>query len=142
MDYFINRSLKLETLNCGAKQSVRATIKITNDVKAELDLPDGYYGRLDLDTPENPDNSTALAVLLFGPPDAKFFSTKSSETDSVEIELAQELGREVLLLNLDLAAGESRTVTVDFKGVRNGFTVSEQRLVRNQKTKVFDGCNP
>lgn len=142
MDYFINRSLKLEALNCRAKQTVRATIEVANEVKAELDLPDGYYGRLDLDSPENPQNSTSVAVLLFGPPDAKFFSTKNSETDQLEIELAQELGREVLLFNLDLAAGESKTLIVDFKGVKRGFNVIEQRLVRDQKTKISDGCNP
>ncbi len=140
MDFFIDRSLKLESLTCRESRIARATFTISNLASPSQELPDNYYGRQDLENPENRDNSTSLAVLLFGPPDAKLVAAEDTETKGPAGHLKRELGRDVLVLSLDLKAGQSRNFLAEFKGVRNDFTATVQPLVRGQRTEVIDKC--
>lgn len=140
MDYFISRTLKLESVTCRATHIVRASFSVKNLAKPTQDLPDIYYGRQDLENPENKENSTSLAVLLFGPPGAKFYVAENSQTGGSAGHLKRELGRDVLVMSLDLKAGERQSFVAEYKGVKDDFTATIQPLVRKQKTEVVNKC--
>jgi hypothetical protein len=140
MDFFVERSLKVESLTCRASRLTRATFTISNIASPSQNLPDNYYGRQDLVNPENRDNSTSLAALLFGPPEAKLVAAEDAETKAPAGHIKRELGRDVLVISLDLKAGQSRSFQAEFKGVRRNVTATVQPLVREQRTEVIDKC--
>jgi hypothetical protein len=114
---------------------------ITNTANREDYLPDYVKGRLDLNLPSGKSNSTAISAFLYAPPGARIVSaTDRSNGQSIGY-VKQERGRELLVVPLDLAAGEKREFVMEVKGGIGKLTSYEQPLVIPQTTKIVDSCN-
>jgi hypothetical protein len=140
MDYYITREVELIRKTCGKNGITQARIKISNSAPVDLDLPDNYFGRTDKVDKSNPFNSTSVAALLYGAKGARVAAAYDVTNDRAVGYLKKERGRQILVVPLDLKAGESREVLVDFQGFPPTLDSYQQPLVIPQKTVIRDKC--
>jgi hypothetical protein len=140
MDYYITREVELIRKTCGKNGITQARIKISNSAPVDLDLPDNYFGRTDKVDKSNPFNSTSVAALLYGAKGARVAAAYDVTNDRAVGYLKKERGRQILVVPLDLKAGESREVLVDFQGFPSMLDSYQQPLVIPQKTVIRDKC--
>ena len=140
MDYYIDRSLQLTSKSCRVKRMTEAQFTITNSASRDTYLPAYVKGRLDLDMPAGKENSTAVTLLLYGPPQSNLVSAMTVDSGTSAGYTKTERTRPILVIPVELAAGESKSFVADFQGGFGSITSHEQPLVRSQKTTINDRC--
>jgi hypothetical protein len=105
-----------------------------------LDLPDNYFGRTDQVDNSNPENSTSIAALMYGAKGAKLVAAYDVTNDRAIGYLKKERGRQILVVPLELKAGQTQELLVDFQGFKSPIYDFEQPLVIPQLTSVKEGC--
>lgn len=141
MDYFLDRQVKISSKTCRKSLITEVQFKVTNSAKENDYLPAYVKGRLDLGMPGGLRNSTAITAFLYGPPKAKLIAAMDVETGGAAGFIKSERDRQALVVPLALAAGESRSFIVDFKGGTGPLSTHVQPLVRPQSTQIIDKCN-
>jgi hypothetical protein len=141
MDFFIKRSIFITRKTCGVDGITQLNFKVKNVSDPNLYLPDNYYGRQDLASPANPNNSTSLTLMLYGPPRARFVAAADVETGLSAGYLKSERSRQILVIPLQLQAQESREFIADFSNVKGDLSSFVQPLAKPQVTKITDGCS-
>jgi hypothetical protein len=140
MDYYISREVELVHKTCGARGITQARVKISNTAPKNLDLPDNYFGRTDQVDNSNPENSTSIAALMYGAKGAKLVAAYDVTNDRAIGYLKKERGRQILVVPLELKAGQTQELLVDFQGFKSPIYDFEQPLVIPQLTSVKEGC--
>jgi len=141
MDYYLDRQMVIASKSCRKSLITEVQFKVTNSAREDEYLPAYVKGRLDLDLPGGLRNSTAVTVFLYGPPNAKLVAAMDQESGGAAGFIKRERDRQALVVPLDLAAGQSRSFVVNFKGGQGPITTHIQPLVRDQKTQIVDKCN-
>ena len=140
MDYYLEREFFISSRSCKNEKISEVSLTLTNTASSDSYLPAYVKGRLDLDLPEGKQNSTAITALIYGPSNSKLISAIDPVTGKSIGYQKMERERPVLVIPLELNAGEKRTFIADFKGGIGGITTQEQPLVKPQYTKIEDKC--
>lgn len=141
MDYYLARKLTLESKSCKAPRITQARFTISNTSTKDEYLPAYVKGRLDLNKPEGLENSTAVTAMLYIPPNASIVTAMDADSGSPAGFFKRELARQILVIPLDLKAGESRTFIADIEGGEGAIESHTQPLVISQQTRIVDRCS-
>ena len=141
MDYYLARSLTLESKSCKASRITQARFTITNTANENEYLPAYVKGRLDLNRPEGMANSTAVTAMLYIPLKARIVTAMDADSGSPAGFLKRERGRQILVIPLELKAGESRHFIADIEGGSGSIQSHTQPLVLPQLTRIIDRCS-
>lgn len=141
MDYYLERKLKIESLECLPKRKTRVTFTLKNNVDPSEKLPSYVIGRLDLNRPNGLRNSYGTRAIVLAPQGVYVLETKDQQTGKRFGFLARERGRIGVGVQIDLAAGESETYSITFSGGVGELKNHTQPLVNPQFTEVIDRCS-
>ena len=139
MDYYIQRSVRLIADSCSLRQT-KIEVAITNTALPDLYLPDIYYGRQDRANKDNPDNSTSVTAMIYGPIGADVLFSMEEPSGKSAGFLKRERSRAVVVIPTELAAGQTKRYEVIFRGGSGPLTTVIQPLVMDQQTSITDKC--
>ena len=142
MDYYLKRTLKLESLSCGVKGQTKVTFSITNTASRTSKLPAYVAGRLDLNKPQGLANSYGTRAILMAPVGAHLINATDLATKKKFGFLIKERGHKGVGVQVDLAAGQTRSFSLTFSGGKGALTSYVQPLVIDQKNTIIDTCKP
>jgi len=140
MDYYLERGLEIEVLQCGMQGKTRVKATVTNQVSELKPLPTYVMGRLDLGKPEGNNNSHAISVFLYGPKGSELLSSKVTGYPQDASFSGYERGRSFYSAPVELDAGETVVVEAEFEGGFADISTSVQPLVAQQETRISNGC--
>jgi hypothetical protein len=140
MDYYLERGLEIEVLQCGMQGKTRVKATVTNQVSELKPLPTYVMGRLDLGKPEGNNNSHAISVFLYGPKGSELLSSKVTGYPQDASFSGYERGRSFYSAPVELDAGETVVVEAEFEGGFADISTSVQPLVVQQETRISNGC--
>ena len=130
----------MTSLSCKNPKLTEAVVTLTNSVNPDKYLPNYVKGRLDLGRIDGKDNSTALSLFLYSPPNGRITSAMDIKSGNSVGYIKSERLREVLVIPLELEAKKSTTFVVDIEGGTGKISTHEQPLVIPQKTVIRDKC--
>jgi len=141
LDYYLDRSVKVESTECKVNKQALVTVTVTNTVQNAHNLPDYVLTRADKG--KSADLKTGqhrFKVFIYGPVDAKL-GTVSRSTPGVELGGGGiERKRPIYVTDVDLAPNQSETVTANFTGGVGKITYVDQPLVRKTNLQIKDKC--
>ena len=138
MDYYLDRSVTVNSVSCAPVRKTRITVKLTNNISKNTKLPAYVMGRLDLGLPGGKQNSHGVTLFTYGPVGAKLLTARViGGGDSAGI-LGVERKRPLAITALDLRAGQTKTVSIVFEGGTGPIAYVEQPLVRPGVNKIID----
>ena len=138
MDFFLKRSVDVIRVDCENRFDVEFTL--TNTATTSMKLPDYVKGRLDIGLPQGRKNSHRVVALLYGPSGSFIAETEDLSNGENVGFVAEELGRPVLGIDVELAASESKSFRAQFVGGNQKPFIYTQPLVLPQENRVVDGC--
>jgi len=141
LDYYLDRSVKVESTECKVNKQALVTVTVTNTVQNANDLPDYVLTRADKGKPADlKTGQHRFKVFIYGPVDAKL-GTVSRSTPGVELGGGGvERKRPIYITDVDLAPNQSETVTANFTGGIGKITYVDQPLVRKTNLQIRDRC--
>jgi hypothetical protein len=141
LDYYLDRSVKVESTECKVNKQALVTVTVTNTVQNANDLPDYVLTRADKGKPADlKTGQHRFKVFIYGPVDAKL-GTVSRSTPGVELGGgAVERKRPIYITDVDLAPNQSEIVTANFTGGVGKITYVDQPLVRKTNLQIKDRC--
>ena len=141
LDYYLDRSVKVESTECKVNKQALVTVTVTNTVQNANDLPDYVLTRADKGKPADlKTGQHRFKVFIYGPVDAKL-GTVSRSTPGVELGGGGiERKRPIYITDVDLAPNQSETVTANFTGGVGKITYVDQPLVRKTILQIKDRC--
>jgi uncharacterized protein Usg len=141
LDYYLDRSVKVESTECKVNKQALVTVTVTNTVQNANDLPDYVLTRADKGKPADlKTGQHRFKVFIYGPVDAKL-GTVSRSTPGVELGGGGvERKRPIYITDVDLAPNQSETVTANFTGGIGKITYVDQPLVRKTILQIKDRC--
>lgn len=141
MDYYLERKLRIESIECGRAKRTKVTFTVKNAVSLDLKLPSYVMGRLDLKLFQGLNNSYGTRAIILAPIGARIVEAKDLQTGEKFGFLLRERGHLGIGVQVDLAAGESESFTVTFSGGEGKLTTHVQPLVIPQESKIIDKCS-
>ena len=141
LDYYLDRSVKVESTECKVNKQASVTVTVTNTVQNAHNLPDYVLTRADKGKPADlKTGQHRFKVFIYGPVDAKL-GTVSRSTPGVELGGGGiERKRPIYITDVDLAPNQSETVTANFTGGVGKITYVDQPLVRKTNLQIKDKC--
>jgi hypothetical protein len=141
LDYYLDRSVKVESTECKVNKQALVTVTVTNTVQNANDLPDYVLTRADKGKPADlKTGQHRFKVFIYGPVDAKL-GTVSRSTPGVELGGGGvERKRPIYITDVDLAPNQSEIVTANFTGGVGKITYVDQPLVRKTNLQIRDRC--
>ena len=141
LDYYLDRSVKVESTECKVNKQALVTVTVTNTVQNANDLPDYVLTRADKGKPADlKTGQHRFKVFIYGPVDAKL-GTVSRSTPGVELGGGGvERKRPIYITDVDLAPNQSEIVTANFTGGVGKITYVDQPLVRKTNLQIKDRC--
>jgi len=141
LDYYLDRSVKVESTECKVNKQALVTVTVTNTVQNAHNLPDYVLTRADKGKPADlKTGQHRFKVFIYGPVDAKL-GTVSRSTPGVELGGGGiERKRPIYITDVDLAPNQSETVTANFTGGVGKITYVDQPLVRKTNLQIKDKC--
>jgi hypothetical protein len=141
LDYYLDRSVKVESTECKVNKQALVTVTVTNTVQNANDLPDYVLTRADKGKPADlKTGQHRFKVFIYGPVDAKL-GTVSRSTPGVELGGGGvERKRPIYITDVDLAPNQSEIVTANFTGGVGKITYVDQPLVRKTILQIKDRC--
>ena len=140
LDYYIDRQVKISSLQCGEGSKTRVSLTVTNTATRILNLPSYVMGRLDIGLPNGKSNSHKVSVFIFGPKGRELLWGKHVGSAGLDAFSGYERGRAYYSVPVELPAGGRATVLADFEGSPKGLKVTVQPLVISQKTLIHNRC--
>ncbi len=142
MDYYLKRTVKLESLSCGTKRQTKVTFSLTNTAAPTPALPAYVAGRLDLNKTQGMANSYGTRAIVMAPVGATLINATDLTTKKKFGFLIKELGHKGVGVQADLAAGEVHSYSLTFSGGTGALESYVQPLVIDQKNTIIDTCKP
>ena len=142
MDYYLERGLKLESLECGPRRKTKVIFSLKNTADPTKKLPPTVMGRLDLNRPNGLNNSHGIRAIVLAPQSSNVLETKDLQTGKRFGFLVRERGRKGVGVQVDLAAGQTQTFSLTFSGGKGTLTSYVQPLVIDQTDTIIDRCTP
>jgi len=141
LDYYLDRSVKVESTECKVNKQALVTVTVTNTVQNAHDLPDYVLTRADKGKPADlKTGQHRIKVFIYGPVDAKL-GTVSRSTPGVDLGGGGvERKRPIYITDVDLAPNQSEIVTANFTGGIGKITYVDQPLVRKTNIQIKDRC--
>jgi hypothetical protein len=77
MDYYLERKLRIESIQCSPTKQTKVTFTLKNNVTPEMKLPSYVSGRLDLNRPDGVANSYGTRVIILAPQGSRVLKAKN-----------------------------------------------------------------
>lgn len=139
LDYYVDRSLTYEVTRCESDvRAVRAVIQLTNTAPPS-GLPAYVGGRVD--GRESPPGQSRTYVSYFSTSGSEI-TAASLDGERVQLVNARERGRPVVEADVEIPAGESRTLVLEYTEpvVEGALSIPVQPLARPMTLRVDDEC--
>ena len=143
LDYYLKRDVTISSLTCDKlrKTELRVTVTNTLDQVVAKELPDYVLTRADKGKPASlKTGQHRFKVFIYGPIGATILSASRSNQKGEPAGGSAELGRPIVVTDLDLAPGESEDLLAKFIGGTGKITFSDQPLVIPTKVSIKDKC--
>jgi hypothetical protein len=141
LDYYIERSVKIESVECNNESLGRITVTVRNVLESGEGLPAYVLTRADKGKPSDyVKGQHRFELFLYGPSFSSFSGGTrlgSGELGGVGV----ERNRPVLVTDIDLKPGETEVVSAEFRGGSGKITYVEQPLVRDSSIEIIDLCS-
>jgi hypothetical protein len=142
LDYYLQKDIKIESVDCLNPEQIlqRITVTVTNTLKNGSNLPAYVLTRADRGKPKDyVKGQHRFELFLYGPTFSRF-SGANREGEGKLGGVGRERNRPLLVTDIDLAPGESETVSAEFLGGVGPITFVDQPLVRESKIEILDLC--
>ena len=141
LDYYLDRSVKIESKSCEKERETQVRIRVTNTLKTGVGLSAYVLTRADKGKPASlVTGAHRFKVFIYGPTDAKLVSV-SRENRTADLGGASvERKRPIYVADVDLAPGDSEELLANFSGGVGNITFVDQPLVLETKLSIKDKC--
>ena len=141
LDYYLDRKVVISSEDCGLASRTRVEVQLTNSVVHAGELPDYVLTRADKGKPKSlKTGQHRFQLFLYGPVNGEIIGAlRSNQLGSPPL-MGKERNRPLLAVDVDLAPGQSETITVEFRGGVGNITYIDQPLVKNTIVQLRDSC--
>jgi Protein of unknown function (DUF4012) len=141
LDYYLSRKTQVKSLSCNKNGEVQVELLMKNTLITGLGLPSYVLTRADKTKPAAlVSGQHRFLAFIYGPPGSSLISAKRSTAFGSPGRLGEELQRPVLVVDVDLAPGQSEKVTAVFSRGAGPITYHSQPLVIAEKVAIDDKC--
>jgi len=141
LDYYLKRSVVVETTSCKNTQQTQVRVKLTNTLKSGKGLPAYVLTRADKGKPADlVTGQHRFKLFIYGPTNAKLVSVLRENREDGLGGGSTERGRPIYVADVDLAPGESEELLANFAGGVGNISFVDQPLVIPTELSVKGGC--
>ena len=141
LDYYLKRSVVVETKSCKNTQQTQVRVKLTNTLKSGKGLPAYVLTRADKGKPADlVTGQHRFKLFIYGPTNAKLVSVLRENREDGLGGGSTERGRPIYVADVDLAPGESEELLANFAGGVGNISFIDQPLVIPTELSVKGGC--
>ena len=141
LDYYLKRSVVVETKSCKNIQQTQVRVKLTNTLKSGHGLPAYVLTRADKGKPADlVTGQHRFKLFIYGPTNAKLVSVLRENREDGLGGGSTERGRPIYVADVDLAPGESEELLANFAGGVGNISFVDQPLVIPTELSVKGGC--
>jgi hypothetical protein len=141
LDYYLKRSVVVETKSCKNIQQTQVRVKLTNTLKSGVGLPAYVLTRADKGKPADlVTGQHRFKLFIYGPTNAKLVSVSREIRRDGLGGGSTERGRPIYVADVDLAPGESEELLANFAGGVGNISFVDQPLVIPTELSVKGGC--
>ena len=141
LDYYLKRSVVVETKSCKNTQQTQVRVKLTNTLKSGVGLPAYVLTRADKGKPADlVTGQHRFKLFIYGPTNAKLVSVLRENREDGLGGGSTERGRPIYVADVDLAPGESEELLANFAGGVGNISFVDQPLVIPTELSVKGGC--
>ncbi len=141
LDYYLKRSVVVETKSCKNTQQTQVRVKLTNTLKSGVGLPAYVLTRADKGKPADlVTGQHRFKLFIYGPTNAKLVSVLRENRRDGLGGGSTERGRPIYVADVDLAPGESEELLANFAGGVGNISFVDQPLVIPTELSVKGGC--
>jgi hypothetical protein len=141
LDYYLKRSVVVETTSCKNSQQTQVRVKLTNTLKSGKGLPAYVLTRADKGKPADlVTGQHRFKLFIYGPTNAALVSVSRENREDGLGGGSKERGRPIYVADVDLAPGESEELLANFAGGVGNISFIDQPLVIPTELSVKGGC--
>jgi len=141
LDYYLDREITVESLECAEVRRTQVSVKVTNVLKTGVGLPAYVLTRADKTKPlAIVTGQHRFLVFIYGPKGSSLLHAKRTSSFESAGGIATELGRPLLVSDVDLSPLSSEKITATFEGGRGPISFHDQPLVRKSTITIKDRC--
>ena len=141
LDYYLERSVVVETKSCKNIQQTQVRVKLTNTLKSGHGLPAYVLTRADKGKPADlVTGQHRFKLFIYGPTNAKLVSVSRENRRDGLGGGSTERGRPIYVADVDLAPGESEELLANFAGGVGNIYFVDQPMVIPTELSVKGGC--
>lgn len=141
LDYYLKRSVVVETKSCKNTQQTQVRVRLTNTLKSGVGLPAYVLTRADKGKPADlVTGQHRFKLFIYGPMNAKLVSVLRENREDGLGGGSTERGRPIYVADVDLAPGESEELLANFAGGVGNISFVDQPLVIPTELSVKGGC--
>ena len=141
LDYYLKRSVVVETKSCKNTQQTQVRVRLTNTLKSGVGLPAYVLTRADKGKPADlVTGQHRFKLFIYGPTNAKLVSVLRENREDGLGGGSTERGRPIYVADVDLAPGESEELLANFAGGVGNISFVDQPLVIPTELSVKGGC--
>ena len=141
LDYYLKRSVVVETKSCKNIQQTQVRVKLTNTLKSGHGLPAYVLTRADKGKPADlVTGQHRFKLFIYGPTNAKLVSVLRENREDGLGGGSTERGRPIYVADVDLAPGESEELLANFAGGVGNISFVDQPLVITTQLSIKGGC--
>ena len=141
LDYYLKRSVVVETKSCKNTQQTQVRVKLTNTLQSGKGLPAYVLTRADKGKPADlVTGQHRFKLFIYGPTNAKLVSVLRENREDGLGGGSTERGRPIYVADVDLAPGESEELLANFAGGVGNISFVDQPLVIPTELSVKGGC--
>ncbi|CAN2213002.1 Protein of unknown function DUF4012 [Candidatus Nanopelagicaceae bacterium] len=141
LDYYLKRSVVVETKSCKNTQQTQVRVRLTNTLKSGVGLPAYVLTRADKGKPADlVTGQHRFKLFIYGPINAKLVSVLRENREDGLGGGSTERGRPIYVADVDLAPGESEELLANFAGGVGNISFVDQPLVIPTELSVKGGC--
>jgi hypothetical protein len=141
LDYYLKRSVFIETTACKNVQQTQVRVALTNTLKSGKGLPAYVLTRADKGKPADlVTGQHRFKLFIYGPTNASLVSVSRENREDGLGGGSTERGRPIYVADVDLAPGESEALLANFAGGVGNITFVDQPLVIPTQVSIKGGC--
>jgi hypothetical protein len=141
LDYYLDRKIYLKSLSCEDPRITQISVVVTNSLKTGVGLPAYVLTRADKTKPIGMiTGQHRFLVFIYGPVGSSLVHAKRSSTFGSAGGVGTELGRPILVSDVDLSPLMSERITATFTRGSGKLTYFDQPLVRKSSITITDKC--
>ena len=141
LDYYLKRSVVVETKSCKNTQQTQVRVKLTNTLQSGKGLPAYVLTRADKGKPADlVTGQHRFKLFIYGPTNAMLVSVLRENREDGLGGGSTERGRPIYVADVDLAPGESEELLANFAGGVGNISFIDQPLVIPTELSVKGGC--